>query len=453
MLPASNTLTGFINTIVEPLTQLQQSLTSFASTWNDSEQQIQAKGTALHAGNASVPFAGRGATAFYTAMAKTQQLSLQGIQTLEKLIMSNDRCIKGLTIATDTANAAHIDQDILDQVFQTFTPQSLWGQSNQLLMLQTLSWMGETIMDDALTATGQWAINGLNSGDPTVISAIPDGASIHASIEETGQPLTGDGKQYLGNAPSVLQTWATDCTMVIQQWQSSLSQLIQEASRTDKHVKEARTQAFSRPKANIDWKFIRKKEGFKPDGKVPVPHDDNTASGVTIGYGYDIGQHNLADFNRYDIPEPYKSKLIEKFTPYFGAKQYNGKAHPNKPRNDALDALQKYGPLTITEPEAALLDQAVVKDYENRLIDNYDNNSMVFFGDLPQPAQTAIMSVFYNSEIMVSPKSPFGQAIYNQDWPTAAAFLRNDALKYDPKHGVYTRRNDEADKLQSLVTN
>ncbi|MGQ0485772.1 MAG: pesticin C-terminus-like muramidase [Hyphomicrobiales bacterium] len=63
--------------------------------------------------------------------------------------------------------------------------------------------------------------------------------------------------------------------------------------------------------AGVDWAFIHKAEGYWLTGYVPNVPDKNgrIASGVTVIFGYDIGQHSKNEIMALPISEALKEKL------------------------------------------------------------------------------------------------------------------------------------------------
>ena len=64
--------------------------------------------------------------------------------------------------------------------------------------------------------------------------------------------------------------------------------------------------------AGVDWHFIHKKEGNWLTGYVPnvLNKYGRIASGVTVIFGYDIGQHSEKEINALPISETLKEKLL-----------------------------------------------------------------------------------------------------------------------------------------------
>src|SRR6266496_1607308 len=64
-------------------------------------------------------------------------------------------------------------------------------------------------------------------------------------------------------------------------------------------IAKAQTPAISIHHTQIDLRFLAKMEGASLTGYVPLP--ESTKSGVTVGNGVDLGQMDLAEFNRLPL--------------------------------------------------------------------------------------------------------------------------------------------------------
>lgn len=70
---------------------------------------------------------------------------------------------------------------------------------------------------------------------------------------------------------------------------------------------------------NVDWGFIRNLEGFSNKGYVPTDKMGKAIgqSGVTIGTGFDLGQHSEQDLVNIGVP----NDLIQVLHPYLGKRK------------------------------------------------------------------------------------------------------------------------------------
>ena len=64
--------------------------------------------------------------------------------------------------------------------------------------------------------------------------------------------------------------------------------------------------------AGVDWHFIHHEEGYWLTGYVPnvLNKDGRIASGVTVIFGFDIGQHSKEEIMALPISETLKEKLF-----------------------------------------------------------------------------------------------------------------------------------------------
>lgn len=172
-------------------------------------------------------------------------------------------------------------------------------------------------------------------------------------------------------------------------------------------------------KVNIDYGFIKEREGTRLQGYVPDP--ENSESGVTISSGFDLGCRNILDLKRLELDEA----LIEKLTPYLGKKRY-----------DALTFLNNC-PLEISPSQSTEIYRKVKKESTRRLIQRYNQDSLVKFKCLPKEAQTVIASVYYQFGNKIWNYN-FGEHILHQDWQATYDELMNFGCEYP------SRRKKEA---------
>lgn len=135
--------------------------------------------------------------------------------------------------------------------------------------------------------------------------------------------------------------------------------------------------------SNISIGYIKKDEGgTQLTATVPRAKGGNDRSGVTIAAGFDIGQHSLGELRAFGFPKD----LTDRLSPYVGLKG-----------QDARDALAKK-PLTITAPEAALINKTVLNSKLNAAAQAFDKarGGSGAFSKLPWQAQTVIGDLWYN---------------------------------------------------------
>ena len=178
---------------------------------------------------------------------------------------------------------------------------------------------------------------------------------------------------------------------------------------------------------NIDFDFISEREGgCHTEGYIPQAGQ----SGVTIGTGIDLGQWDATGLQNMGVNQ----ELIDLFEPYFGLT-----------RDEAEEYLNN-NPLTITEEQAAELDEIFMQNYFQPLIDGYNAASEVNFEDIETEAQTVIASVAYQYGTDLASATPnFWQQVTTQDWQAGVDNLRDFGDDYQ------TRRDIEADLLDDLL--
>ncbi len=127
--------------------------------------------------------------------------------------------------------------------------------------------------------------------------------------------------------------------------------------------------------------FILSYEGFKAKPYVPKDKHGNVlgTSGITIGYGYDLGQQTKSQIAS-DLQGFYTPDEIKKFQSVAGLK-----------KNDAVNGLTKVKNLTITKDTAMQLTKRVKANYAQQ---TYDIWPEVI--DLHPHCQGALLSIVYN---------------------------------------------------------
>lgn len=161
-------------------------------------------------------------------------------------------------------------------------------------------------------------------------------------------------------------------------------------------------------------------EGNSSESVVPP----TPTSGVTVGMGFDIGQHSASDLNNLGLSDA----LVEKLTPYTNTKGENARLLPK---------------LTVSDSEKAEINSAVIKDTLNKVqkaTPNYNN--------LPKNAKAVLVSLVHN----------FGEGATNYktykwiaegEYDKAIVELRDQTAWKNPE--LQSRRNQEADLLDDLL--
>jgi len=177
---------------------------------------------------------------------------------------------------------------------------------------------------------------------------------------------------------------------------------------------------------NVDFEFIKQKEGFKTSMYVPKNKSGQALgkSGATIASGFDLGQRNENDLT--GLPP----SLINKLKPYLGKKK------------KAAVKFVKDNPLSITESEANIINAFAKEQEMNRLKKAWNSSSDVKWEDLSVPQATAVASVHFQYGNLPAKTPKFWRYTTTGDWAAARDELDNFGDDYS------TRRKSEADYLE-----
>jgi Bacterial toxin homologue of phage lysozyme, C-term len=180
----------------------------------------------------------------------------------------------------------------------------------------------------------------------------------------------------------------------------------------------------------VDWKFIGTLEGAGIlKGYVPVSQTSN--SGVTIATGVDLGQATTAEIDGWGIDDSLKAKL----KPYCGLQ-----------KQAAVDFLAA-NPLVITPDECEQIDSVVEAEYAARVAATYNASAHMAFANLPDRAQTVIVSVAFQYGTGLAKACPkFWAAAIVQNWAGMVHELQNFGDQYTP------RRLKEANYLMPILS-
>ena len=181
----------------------------------------------------------------------------------------------------------------------------------------------------------------------------------------------------------------------------------------------------------IDLDFLEAVEGNRAVGYVPkrdgVPLGQ---SGVTIGLGFDLGQHSAGELSAMGFP----GDILQAILPYAGKK-----------RGVAVAALS-HTPLVLSEAKCAVLNRIVTDHYAAKVAALFNGDKLgteAPWETVPDVAQTVIFSVAYQHGLAgIRDFEEFWDACLKQDWRRAAAEL----LNFDD--GFDVRREREADYLR-----
>lgn len=178
--------------------------------------------------------------------------------------------------------------------------------------------------------------------------------------------------------------------------------------------------------ANVDFDFIKKREGYKLNMYIPKDKKGNPLdnSGSTIASGFDLGQRNETDLK--GLP----TSLIKKLKPYLGMK------------GSSADAYIKANPLSITDAEGVIINKFVKQQEIDRLKKDWKNStSLVDFDDLTKGQATTVASVAFQYGDLPTRAPIFWGYVTNGDWSKAEQELRNFGDSYS------SRRKLEANYL------
>lgn len=184
----------------------------------------------------------------------------------------------------------------------------------------------------------------------------------------------------------------------------------------------------------IDHDFIRKLEGFKVTGYVPMTADGQEPlgrSGVTIGSGVDLGAWSEAKLLAIGIP----ASVVARLEPYLGLTGW-----------PAIHALQQ-APLVLTAEEAKTLSDTITDLIVDELAGRYDKAAKdLKFDDLPLATRTVIASVAFQYGTNLARRTPeFWKQVTTGDWDGAYENLCRFGDSY------VTRRGKEAALLKTAM--
>jgi GH24 family phage-related lysozyme (muramidase) len=183
----------------------------------------------------------------------------------------------------------------------------------------------------------------------------------------------------------------------------------------------------------LNWSFIEELEGFRATGYVPVDRNGKPLgrSGVTIGYGVDLGHWSAAQLRRQEVP----TALIQLLRPYLGL------------RGEA--ALAVASRLELDEDDARTLSRLIQRPIVNALRRRYGGSQRagtLRWDYLPAAARTVMVSVAFQYGPFLSRRTPkFWRTAVTNDWAAMVAELRDFGDLYP------TRRGKEADHLSHIL--
>ena len=191
-------------------------------------------------------------------------------------------------------------------------------------------------------------------------------------------------------------------------------------------VESSEKKQYIEPK-NIDFDFIKDREGFEIIGKVPDAK--GSKSGVTIASGFDLGARKLSDLN--GLPK----EIIDKLKPFLGLKG-----------NEAVVEAKK---LEITKEEGKIINQFAKRESLTRLKKKWNKDSKIKFDKLSKEQATVLASVAFQYGSSFKRKDGTQMNFYslalNNDWQGVYDELM------DFKDNYPTRRKEEAAYLKKYL--
>lgn len=247
----------------------------------------------------------------------------------------------------------------------------------------------------------------------------------------------------------------------------------------------------------INWAFIRGKEGDWSVGYVPNIENKRGVirSGTTVLFGFDLGQHDLAELKSLHLTPGLEAKL----TPYLKAKGADAVMAPQRRLEHALDtlialnntqtgagtgsvgAMQRAGVdnspdvlalpghkpkqfiapdstilrLELTAPERTELTHAIQKHFYEQLRRAYDAHRYGRkFSALPVGIQTALLSLSWQTGSIWSRKHrayPLFKEALREHWSAVAGKLRKGSLVEHANKSDIARRRDEAKLIEAAI--
>lgn len=177
--------------------------------------------------------------------------------------------------------------------------------------------------------------------------------------------------------------------------------------------------------------FIETQEGGQKLQAYTLPK--SKGSGVTVGTGFDLGQHSVQDLRNMDIPETLVSKLGK----------YTGKT------GDDARAILRVKPLTLSQEDADALDKASRQQTKERLASSFHATTGTSIDSLPKEGQIVLHSLAYNFGPDLERRLPsVWKSATTGDWAGVQKFLMKSKWK-QPE--LKARRMAEARVLDPLV--
>ncbi|EBA7134421.1 hypothetical protein B7I57_18920 [Salmonella enterica] len=165
-------------------------------------------------------------------------------------------------------------------------------------------------------------------------------------------------------------------------------------------------------KSLIKTSFIKRKVLKKKPYYPDVKNENN--SGITVGYGIDLGGRNPSSMLADGVPR----NIIDKLSPYTGVKGRDAQYLLKKNENNLPE---------LTSDEALLLSNIYLSKTIHVISNQYNKDSQgLTFSQIPERTRTAIIDVAYNSGDHIWDACPaFWGDIVAHDWESAYNELMN----------------------------
>lgn len=184
---------------------------------------------------------------------------------------------------------------------------------------------------------------------------------------------------------------------------------------------------LNKSKDILDLDFLHASEGYRSEAYWP-----GASSGITIGYGVDIGQQSETGLIKWGVPQ----SIIDKIKDYLGV---TGEAA------DTILSGLKDKTLGLSDSEIKQLSDIVKKQTTENIINKYNAETKgVTFSRIPYNTRTAIIDLYYQYHVSDgAPKS--WNFIINNDWNG----FYNELMNFGDSYA--SRRKREADLVLSDI--
>ena len=194
----------------------------------------------------------------------------------------------------------------------------------------------------------------------------------------------------------------------------------------DKPINYQDEDSATQDNLNIDWDFIKLREGNKNFGHQPTAN-----SGITIGMGFDLKEKTESSLKDMG----FNDDLIDKLKDYLGL------------TGDEAALKIKEKNLVLGADDISTINRLSKKHYTADIKDQYERATGKKFNKLDPAQQTVIMSVGYqygsfaNTDTIKGRPVKFWKKVREDDWEGVVNELQN----FGDEHP--TRRNKEANYL------